>query len=71
MVNIARKIFGSKNDRELKKIRPLVERINSLESALQPLNDEALRGKTASFKERIARGEALDAILPEAFAVVR
>lgn len=71
MVNIARKIFGSKNDRELKKIRPLVEQINSLESALQPLNDEALRGKTASFKERIARGEALGAILPEAFAVVR
>lgn len=71
MMNIARKIFGSKNERELKKIRPLVERINSLEATLKPLNDEELRGKTASFKERIARGESLNALLPEAFAVVR
>ncbi len=65
------KIFGTKNERELKGIRPIVQRIGELEASVRPLADDALRRKTAEFKERIARGEALDALLPEAFAVVR
>ncbi len=71
MLNLARKIFGTRNDRELKKIRPLVEKINALEPSLQGLSDDDLKRKTASFKERLSRGEAMDALLPEAFAVVR
>ncbi|OFZ21311.1 MAG: preprotein translocase subunit SecA [Bdellovibrionales bacterium GWB1_55_8] len=68
---IGRKIFGTQNERELKSIRPIVDRINQLESSIKPLSDEQLRGKTAEFKERLAKGETLDQILPEAFAVVR
>ncbi len=65
------KIFGSRNDRLLKQYRKTVERINALESGLEALNDDELRAKTQSFRERFAAGEALDALLPEAFAVVR
>ncbi len=68
---LLRKIFGSKNDRELKRIVPLVERVNALEPELVALSDEALRARTGAFRERLARGEALDALLPEAFASVR
>ncbi|MCX8118549.1 MAG: preprotein translocase subunit SecA [Desulfobacterota bacterium] len=68
---ILRKIFGSKNERELKRIRPIVQRINELEGHVRPLTDDRLRAKTGEFKERIDQGEPLDAILPEAFAVVR
>ncbi|HYM37725.1 MAG TPA: preprotein translocase subunit SecA, partial [Nitrospiraceae bacterium] len=64
-------IFGSKNDREIKALRPIVEHINSLESGLKPLSDQALADKTQAFKKRLADGAALDAILPEAFAVCR
>ncbi len=64
-------IFGSKNDREIKAIRPIVERINSLESGLTPLSDHALADKTQEFKKRFGAGETLDDILPEAFAVCR
>jgi len=64
-------LFGTQNDRELKKLRPLVAHINALEPSIQPLSDDALRGKTAEFKQRLASGEALDDLLPEAFAVVR
>jgi preprotein translocase subunit SecA len=64
-------IFGSKNDREIKALRPIVEHINSLEPGLKPLSDQALADKTQAFKKRLADGEALDAILPEAFAVCR
>ncbi|NOT95929.1 MAG: preprotein translocase subunit SecA, partial [Nitrospira sp.] len=64
-------IFGSKNDREIKALRPTVERINSLEAGLTPLSDQALADKTPEFKARIAAGETLDDILPEAFAVCR
>jgi preprotein translocase subunit SecA len=64
-------IFGSKNDREIKALRPTVERINSLEPGLKPLSDQALADKTQAFKKRLADGETLDAILPEAFAVCR
>jgi preprotein translocase subunit SecA len=65
------KVIGTQNDRELKRMMPLVARINSLESSIQPLSDDQLRGKTAEFKERVSRGETLDDLLPEAFAVVR
>ena len=72
MINfIARKIFGTRNERELKRITPVVERVNSLEQSVQALEDEALRGKTGEFKERLESGETLDDLLPEAFAVVR
>ena len=65
------KIFGSKNERVLKQIQPLVERINSLEPDIQKLDDAALAAKTVAFKERVAKGESLDELLPEAFAVTR
>ena len=65
------KIFGSKNERVLKAIQPLVERINSFEPDIQKLDDAALAAKTIAFKERIAKGESLDDLLPEAFAVTR
>ena len=71
MIGLVRKIFGSQNERELKKIQPLVVRVNELEPAIQLLSDDQLRQKTPEFKERIARGESLDSLLPEAFAVVR
>src|SRR3954454_9927669 len=65
------KVVGTQNDRDLKKLRPLVAQINALEPSIQPLSDDALRGKTAEFKQRFANGETLDDLLPEAFAVVR
>src|SRR4030042_258000 len=71
IVDFITNIFGSKNDRELKQISPLVEEINSLEPGFKALSDEQLRAKTVEFLERISRGEALDEILPEAFAAVR
>jgi preprotein translocase subunit SecA len=69
--NLLKKIFGSKNDRELKRLAPLVDQINALEPELRQLSDADLRAKTASFKERYAQGESLDELLPEAFAVAR
>ncbi len=65
------RIFGSKNERELRKIKPLVARINGLEPEMEGLDDVALAGRTVLFKERLAQGESLDSLLPEAFAVVR
>ena len=65
------KVFGSKNDRVLKQIQPLVQKINGCEAALTPLTDEELAAKTSDFKERVAQGETLDDLLPEAFAVMR
>ena len=65
------KIFGSRNERELKKIRPLLERINALESEIKKLSESQLKAKTAEFKERYGRGESLDDLLVEAYAVVR
>jgi preprotein translocase subunit SecA len=64
-------IFGSRNDRLLKTYRKTVERINALEAQFEKLDDEQLRAKTEEFKTRVAAGETLDAVLPEAFAVVR
>ena len=69
--SLIKKIVGSKNERELKRIRPMIERINALEPQVRPLTDDQLRTKTSELKERIDRGESLEEILPEAFAVVR
>ena len=65
------KIFGSKNQREIKKLSKVVDRINAFESDIQALSDEALKAKTIEFRERFEQGEALEKMLPEAFAVVR
>ncbi len=65
------KLFGTYSNREIKKIRPIMEKVLSMDSAMQQLTDEELRAKTAEFKSRVAKGESLDDILPEAFAVVR
>jgi preprotein translocase subunit SecA len=70
-INILTKIFGSRNDRLLKQYRSVVARINALEPQFEQLTDDGLRAKTQEFKDRIIQGETLDAILPEAFAVVR
>ncbi len=70
-MNIIEKIFGTYSDKELKKIRPIVDKINSLEPEIQKLSDEELKAKTPYFKELLANGKTLDDILPEAFAVVR
>ena len=68
---LLKKIFGSRNDRLVRQYMSTVRKINALEGEVSALSDEALRGKTAEFKERLASGETLDALLPEAFAVVR
>ncbi|MCD4715831.1 MAG: preprotein translocase subunit SecA [Desulfobacterales bacterium] len=69
--NLIKGIFGSSNERELKHMAPIVDQINRLEPDFQALSDEQLKAKTAEFKERIEKGESLDELLPEAFAVVR
>ncbi len=69
--NIVRKIFGSRNDRLIKQYTQKVRAINALEPDMEKLDDDALRGKTQEFRDRMAKGEALDKLLPEAFAVVR
>jgi len=69
--SVARKIFGTPNDRKIKATRPLVEKINALEPEFQALSDEELIAKTDGFRTRIAEGESLDALLPEAFANCR
>jgi len=68
---IAKKIFGTRNARVLKGMRPIVARIGQLEPEMKAKSDEDLRAKTAEFKQRIANGESLDSVLPEAFAVCR
>jgi len=69
--NLIKGIFGSSNERELKRMAPIVDQINRLEPDFQALSDEQLKAKTAEFKERISNGESLDELLPEAFAAVR
>jgi len=71
VTNILTKIFGSRNDRLLKQYRSVVARINALEPQFEKLSDDQLRGKTQEFRDRLAKGETLEALLPEAFAVVR
>ena len=68
---IITKIIGSKNERDLKKLAPLVQRINELEPQMQRLSDVQLAELTPKFRQRLADGESLDDILPEAFAAVR
>ena len=70
-MKIIDKLFGTHSERELKRIAPLVDKIDSLRPGMQALSDEQLRGKTKEFKERLANGETLDDLLPEAFAAVR
>src|SRR5688500_2466394 len=65
------KVIGTQNERELKRLRPLVEQVNALEASTTPLSDEQLRAKTDEFRERLAKGETLGDVMPEAFAVVR
>jgi preprotein translocase subunit SecA len=71
MLGVVKKVFGSANDRLVKKLEPTVEQINRLEPALVRLSDAALRARTVEFKERLAKGETLDDLLPDAFACVR
>jgi len=71
MLSIARKIFGTENDRKLSRMRPTVEKINALEPEYEKLSDDALKAKTAEFRERLGKGEKLDNLLPDAFAAVR
>jgi preprotein translocase subunit SecA len=71
MADLLKKIFGSANDRLIKRITPLVERINQLEPEFMALSDADLRGKAPAYRERLANGEPLDDLLPEAFATVR
>ncbi len=69
--NLLKKVFGSKNDREVKRITPVVERINALEPQMKALSDDGFRELTARFREELASGKTLDDLLPEAFAAVR
>ncbi len=69
--SIVEKIIGTYSERELKRIIPIVDRIEAMEPEMQALSDAELRSKTDEFKKRLAQGETLDDILPEAFAVVR
>ena len=71
VVKVIDKIFGTHSDRELKRIMPLVDKIEELRPTMQALSDEELRGKTAEYKKRLGEGETLDDLLPEAFATVR
>ena len=69
--NLLKSIFGTKNDREVKALRKIVEKINALEPDYEKLTDDELKNQTNLFKERLANGETLDDILIEAFATVR
>ena len=70
-MGIIEKIFGTHSHNELKRIYPIVDRIEALAPAMEALSDEELKGKTKEFKDRLNEGETLDDILPEAYAVVR
>ena len=70
-MNLFQKMFGTHSEREVKRIMPLVEKIEKLRPTMQALSDEELRGKTAEYKERLTKGETLDDLLPEAYATVR
>jgi preprotein translocase subunit SecA len=71
MLNLARRIFGSVNERKTRALRPMVQRINALEPTFEALSDDALRNKTSEYRHRLARGAKIDDVLPEAFATVR
>ena len=65
------KMFGTRSQREIKKLQPTVDKILALEDTYKALSEEDLKGKTAEFKERLSQGETLDELLPEAFAAIR
>ena len=67
VTQILTKLFGTKHDREMKKIQPLVDQINALEPAIKVLTDDQLKAKTPEFQQRLQKGETVDDILPEAF----
>jgi len=69
--NILKKIFGSSNDRDVRKMRKTVEKINALEEGLKALNDIDLKAQTQVLRDRLAAGETIEQILPEAFALIR
>jgi len=71
VTNVLKKVFGTRNDRELKRMGKVVKQVNAFEEAMQALTDEQLAAKTEEFKQRLADGQKLDSLLPEAFAVVR
>jgi len=68
---IVDKVIGTKSERDLKKLQPMVHKINALEKEISPLSDEQLKNKTTEFRQRLEKGETLESLLPEAFAVVR
>ena len=70
-MKLIEKIFGTHSENELKRIRPIADKIEALDEQMQALSDDELKHKTVEFKERLANGETLDDILPEAYAVVR
>ena len=70
-MGLMQKLFGTHSEHELKRIYPIVDKVESYRDAMGALSDEQLKGKTKEFKERLAKGETLDDILPEAYAVVR
>ena len=70
-MGLLKKLFGTRSQREIKKIQPMVDKILGLEEEYAALNEDALKGKTAEFKNRLAQGESLDDLLPEAFAAIR
>ena len=70
-MGIFKKLFGTRSEREIKKIRPMVDKVLALEAEYKALSDEDLKAKTPEFKKRYAEGESLDALLPEAFAAIR
>ncbi|RLB75954.1 MAG: preprotein translocase subunit SecA, partial [Deltaproteobacteria bacterium] len=69
--NLVKKVIGNKNDRDLKKLQPMVDQINSQEAGFAALTDEQLQAKTVEFRQRLDSGETLEVLLPEAFSVVR
>ncbi|MEK6774084.1 MAG: preprotein translocase subunit SecA [Bdellovibrionota bacterium] len=71
VTTVLAKIFGTKHDREMKRIQPIVNQINSFESSIKALSDEQLKAKTPEFKSRLSKGETIDNLMPEAFAVCR
>jgi hypothetical protein len=71
MNNLGKKIFGTQNDRELKTIYPIVQQINALEAKFKAMSNDELKAQTPTLKARLAKGETINQILPEAFATVR
>ncbi|MFA6584038.1 MAG: preprotein translocase subunit SecA, partial [Elusimicrobiaceae bacterium] len=71
LMKIVEAFIGTKSERDLKKIQPIVDSVNALEPSFKALSDEQLKAKTDEFRKRLADGETIDSILPEAFAAVR